>query len=201
MKIFLDNSDYKRFQELLYIANSKKTKRISDIKKSPYPVWEIERGETLVDIGAYCPMPNHFHLLLRAKSKEDVALFLQRLQLSYSKYYNNKYEHSGTLFQGKSKATHIRGNRQLKYVFSYIHLNIVKLIQKDWRRIGIKNIKKVKEYLQRYKYSSYCDFIGENRDESKILNKSAFPDYFPNREKFEREIFDWLNYGKNNENE
>ncbi len=197
MKIFLNDYDYSRFQMLLYTANSKETIRFSDIdKKDPYRVWEIERGETLVDVGAYIIMPNHFHILIRSKNEKDTALFLQRILLSYSKYFNYKNERNGTLFQGKSKAEHIKDDLYLRYIYTYIHLNIVKIIQADWKDVGIKKMEKVKEYLNKYKYSSFTDYKGIERPEGKILNKKAFPEYFQTVKDFEKEIDDFLNYNK-----
>jgi len=193
MEIFNDNFDYQRFQKLLYLVNSKQTLKFSDIETSPSPVWTRERGETLVDIGAYCLMPNHFHLLIKSKDEKDTAMFLQRLLGSHSKYFNTKNDRDGSLFQGKSKAKHITNNEQLKYLFSYIHLNPVKLIQNDWKEIGIKNLEKSKEYLNNYKHSSYLDFI-ENRPESTILNIKVFPEYFSTPEIFKNEIFEWLSF-------
>lgn len=198
MEIFLSDYDYSRFQKLLYLANSKETAKFSDLSpKSPYPVWTIGRGETLVDIGAYCLMPNHFHILIRSKNEKDTSLFLQRLLLGYSKYFNKKNERSGTLFQGKSKAEHIKKDTYLKYIYTYIHLNIIKLIQNDWKEVGIKNMEKAKEYLKNYKYSSFMDYSGINRPEEKILNKEAFPDYFQTPKQFGNEVFEFLNYDEN----
>lgn len=194
MVIFNDQSDYDRFQKLLYIANSIKTPQYSDINKNLCPTWEIERGETLVDIGAYCLMPNHFHILIKVKNGKSASLFLQRILTSHSKYINIKYDRTGSLFQGKSKSEYLKDDQYLKYLFSYIHLNPIKLIQKNWKEDGIKNNEKAKEYLSKYKYSSYFDFIEKNRIESKIINKLAFPDYFPTKELFEKEIFEWLNF-------
>lgn len=195
MRIFLSDYDYSRFQMLLYTANSKETIRFSDInKEDPYRVWEIERGETLVDIGAYTLMPNHFHLLIKSKNEKDTALFLQRLLLSYAKYFNYKNDRTGALFQGKSKAEHLTNNLYLRYIYSYIHLNIVKLVQSDWKETGIKNIKKVKESLNNYKFSSFLDYLGVERLEGKILNKKAFPGYFDEVNDFGKEIETFTNY-------
>lgn len=197
MEIFLDEKDYIRFQKLLYISNSRETVKFSDLDpKSPYRVWTLERGETLVDIGAYTLMPNHFHILIRSKNEKDTALFLQRVLLSYSKYFNKKYNRSGTLFQGKSKSEHLSEDVYLKYLYTYIHLNIIKLIQNDWKEVGIKDIEKAREYLKSYKYSSFLDYSDNERLESKILNKVEFPDYFQTGQEFEKEIEDFLNYGK-----
>lgn len=197
MKIFLNDCDYSRFQKLFYLTNSRETVKFSDLNpKSPYPVWTIERGETLVDIGAYSIMPNHFHILIRSKNKKDTSSFLQRVLLSYSKYFNKKNNRNGTLFQGKSKAQHVNKNIYLKYIFSYIHLNPIKIFQKDWREVGIKNFKKAKDFLEKYKYSSYIDYLGIERLEGKILNKKAFPDYWSTPKEFKEEVFEFLNYGK-----
>lgn len=197
MEIFLDQKDYIRFQKLLYTTNSKETVKFSDLDaKSPYRVWTLERGETLVDIGAYTLMPNHFHILIRSKNEKDTALFLQRLLLSYSKYFNKKYNRTGTLFQGKSKAEHLDKDVYLRYIYTYIHLNILKLIQNDWKEVGIKDMEKAIDYLNNYKYSSFLDYFGIERPENKILNKDEFPDYFETIKEFELEIKDFLNYGK-----
>ena len=197
MEIFIDKHDYERFQKLLYIINSKETGKFSRINDYNHSIWKDQIGDTLVDIGAYCLMPNHFHILIKSKNKEDTSKFLQRLQLSYSKYFNSKNKRTGSLFQGKSKAEHVTGNNYLKYLYSYIHLNPIKMIEKDWKSKGIKNIKKSNEYLNKYEYSSYKDYSEEKRDESNIIEKSKFPDYFPNKELFKKEIYEWLNYNEN----
>jgi len=107
-------------------------------------------------------------------------------------YYNKKYNRSGGLFEGKFKAQHLSTDRHLKYLFSYIHLNPVKLIQKDWREKGIKNKKEALDYLSKYSYSSYLDFFGEDRIQNKILSIESYPKYFPNKTSFIEEILEWL---------
>ena len=97
------------------------------------------------------------------------------------------------MFEGKFKAQHASTDKHLKYLFSYINLNPVKLIQKDWKEKGIKNKKEALEYLNKYFYSSYLDFIGEKRVQNKILNRESFPKYFPTETSFSEEIFEWLN--------
>ena len=82
----------------------------------------------------------------------------------------------------------------LKYIFSYIHLNPVKLIQKDWKEVGIKNKNEVLKYLDDYKYSSYFDYFGTKRKQNSILNSNAYPGYFPSVEKFKKEILEWISY-------
>jgi len=137
-------------------------------------------------------MPNHFHILITQITEKGISKFMQKLSTAYSMYYNKKYNRSGGLFEGKFKAQHLSTDRHLKYLFSYIHLNPVKLIQKDWREKGIKNKKEALDYLSKYSYSSYLDFFGEDRIQNKILSIESYPKYFPNKTSFIEEILEWL---------
>ena len=148
------------------------------------------------DVLAFSFMPNHLHLLLRQLVDNGISKFMQKLTTAYVMYYNKKYKHTGGLFEGKFKSEHVSEERYLKYLFSYIHLNPIKLIQKDWKEVGVKNKKETLEYLYNYQYSSYLDYLGIERIQNNILNKETFPKYFPNKKSFTKEIFEWLNYNK-----
>ncbi len=189
--IFLDTADYERFVFLLYYANSTISFSTKDLKKSRGPS-SGNRGESLVDIGSYCLMPNHFHILLKEKTEGGITKFMSKLTTGYSMYFNKRYERKGSLFQGLFQAQYADSDNYLKYLFSYIHLNPVKLIQSDWKEEGIEDINRVKKYLNDYRYSSFIDYIGVKREENNILNIKAFPEYFESKEDFENNIFDWL---------
>jgi len=192
-KIFHDKEDYLRFISLLYISNSSESFNLYDLSRDiNFNVYEIERTNLLVSIGSYCLMPNHFHILVTEKVEGGISKFMQKLSTAYSMYYNKKYERTGGLFEGKFKSQHASTDRHLKYLFSYIHLNPIKLMQEDWKERGIKNKKGAIDYLNRYLYSSYLDFVGEKRIQNKILNKEEFPKYFPGKTSFIKEIFEWL---------
>ena len=194
-KIFLDREDYLRFIGLLYACNQKGDLKVNNLNKGQ-TLFDIEREVRLVDIGAYCLMPNHFHLLITQSEDGNISNFMQKLSTSYSMYFNKKYKRTGSLFEGKFKAQHVGIDRYLKYMFSYIHLNPIKLIQKDWKEKGIKNKKEVIEYLENYSYSSYLDYRGTQRIQNKILNIEFFPEYFSNSKSFMVEVFDWLSYNE-----
>jgi putative transposase len=192
-KIFHDEEDYLRFIALLYACNQKGYLKVCNLIKGQ-TLYDIERGNPIVSIGAYCLMPNHFHILITQTNDDDISSFMQKFSTAYSMYYNKKYKRTGGLFEGKFKSEHIDKDRYFKYLFSYVHLNPIKLIQKDWKEIGIKNKKEAIEYLNSYEYSSYLDFVGEKRIQNVILNIESFPKYFPNKKSFEQEIFEWLGY-------
>ncbi len=193
--IFLDNSDYKRFIELLYLANSSRAIDMRSIYENFHSIYEWERDAPLVSIGAYCLMPNHFHVLLTPLIDNGVTVFMGKLGTSYSMYFNSKYNRTGTLFQGKFKAQWAESDQYHKYLFSYIHLNPIKLIQKDWKEQGIQDPQKALVYAKAYKYSSLQDYTTEHsRVERLILDKAAFPDYFPTGAQNEAELLQWLTY-------
>ena len=109
-------------------------------------------------------------------------------------YFNKKQNRSGSLFEGRFKAKHSNTDEYLKYLFAYIHLNPVKLIDVTWRDSGISDFEKSKKYLSGYAHSSYLDYIGVPRIEGKIINKTDFPDYFGGYKEFGVLIDTWLEY-------
>lgn len=189
-QIFMDNHDYERFILILKLANSTESLVVRDVKK----YGRENQGPTLVDIGAWCLMPNHFHILVRVKAEISFSAFMHKLLTSYSMYFNKKHSRKGSLFESRFCAEHLNTDEYLKYIYSYIHLNPIKLIQSDWKEKGIDDIEKAKEFLNNYKYSSYIDYLDYKREENKIINKKSFPEYFESADVFEKEIFNWLNF-------
>lgn len=173
--IFKDENDHYRAIFCLYEFNTTK-KPITIRERREARIREKSknkenRGQSsdsrklLVEILAFCFMPNHIHLLLRQLRKEGITDFMRRVGTGYAVYFNKKYERSGHLFQGRFRAVHIKDNEQLKTVFVYIHTNPISFIEKKWKEKGIKNSKRVDKFLEHYKWSSYLDY----------LNKKNFP--------------------------
>ncbi len=191
--IFSDEEDKQRFLHLLYLCNTDSSLIFREIPIGR--AYEERKGDTLVNIGAYCMMPNHFHLLVREKKDGGITKFMGKLLTSYSMYFNKKYKRTGTLFESRFKAKHANDDKYLKYLFAYIHLNPVKIIDPKWKENGIKDRDSAEEYLESYQYSSYADYVGDHRKESNILNKRVFPEYFSKQQEFKEFIKEWLSYG------
>ena len=193
--IFMDSHDYKRFTALLYACNSTEPVNIANHfqkGRSFLDLFEIEREDQLVDIVAYCLMPNHFHLLVREKVSGGTEKFMRKLLTGYSMYFNSKNKRTGTLFESRFKAKHAETDEYLRYLFAYIHLNPVKLIDPEWKENGIQDRATAYDYLVNYMYSSYPDWKGNTRMESKILNMEASPEYFTTSSDFDGFVNDWL---------
>jgi len=197
--IFLEQNDYQRFKILLYACNSIKPVDMSKYFRGGRKFSEIfkKKGDTnLVDIGVYCLMPNHFHILVKEKIEGGITKFVVKLLTAYSMYFNKKNDRTGTLFESKFKAKHVNTDEYLKYLFAYIHLNPVKIIDSSWKENGIKDRENTKNYLNKYSFSSYLDYQGINRPESKIINSEVFPEYFIKEKDFNIFINEWLYLSK-----
>jgi putative transposase len=209
-KIFFDDKDYERFVKYLYLCNTLKNINFrEDIIGNEINAFEFDRGEPIVSIGAWTLIPNHFHLYLTIpfsprpgrgekgeNGENEISVFMQKLSVSYVNYLNEKYDRSGSLFEGPFKAKIIKDDFYAKYIFSYIHLNSIKLIQSDWKDKGIRNTQKALNFLKNYKWSSYLDYKQVERPENKIITPDDFLTDFSNVKDFDREILSWLEYKK-----
>ncbi|NCN08033.1 hypothetical protein GW944_00490 [Candidatus Parcubacteria bacterium] len=188
--IFLDQNDKDRFVRLLFVCNGLKPIVYRDIKN--LPLLSIETGEKIVAIGAYCLMSNHFHFLVREMKEGGTTKFMSKLLTAYSVYFNKKYKRAGALFGSEFKSKHLGSDEYLKYIFSYIHLNPVKNLDPDWRKNSLERVV-VEQFLDNYQESSYLDYTHtQNREESCIINKLVFPEYFTNEGEFRDNLFEWF---------
>lgn len=74
-----------------------------------------------------CIMPNHFHFLIKCpKSSKVLSKFMQLLQISYARYFNKTYDHSGHVFQGQYKFAVFFNDSSLNQIKKYIDQNPVK---------------------------------------------------------------------------
>lgn len=181
-KVFMNTKDDDRFMALLYIMNQDTPFRMDNFlqKHSLRDIFKEEKGKPLVSILSYCLMPNHFHLILYEHTEGDISRFMGKLLTAYSMYFNTKYERSGPLFTHPFRSEHVKNESQYMYIFSYIHLNPLSILEKNWKEQGIKNKKGAKEFLEKYQFSSYQDFLNRNRPESIIVDFSLVPKYIRN---------------------
>ena len=83
------------------------------------------RGSTskLVNFICYCLNPNHFHFIVKQTAEEGITKLMHRIGTGYTRYFNDQYENSGSLFQGRFKANLIDSNKYLLHLSAYINLN------------------------------------------------------------------------------
>lgn len=171
-KIFLDDSDRFKFVRGLFESNDSENvvrqylpAKFSEAK--PPKIEEMMLREKkprnfLVDILAFCMMPNHFHLMVRQRVNNGVSKFMQKLGTGYTMYFNARYERTGVLFQGVFKSVSISRDAQFLFLPFYIHTNPLDLKPSfsGWRDGNVGNAKEALNYLRGYRWSSFPDYIG-----------------------------------------
>ena len=193
-KIFLNTKDYERFMALLYIMNQPEPFHFTNfLKKNKIgEIFKEAKKKSLVSILSYTLMPNHFHILIYENEEGGISKFMSRLLTAYSMYFNTKYERSGPLLTHPFRSQHISVEAQYLWIFSYIHLNPIGIINKEIKTNGIGNKNVAEEFLKSYKYSSYYEYERMDRPESKILDLSLIPNYLLKNELNIGKYCDWL---------
>jgi len=131
--VFLSNSDYSRFLLAMKLLNYKQDGLMHKWRdyNITYPqkdfheflVSHVENGKNLVEIVAYCLNSNHYHFILKQSCENNgIKIFMQRLGNSYTKYFNDKNERSGALFQGRFRSARIEPNNFLR-MSVYVNCN------------------------------------------------------------------------------
>ncbi len=129
---------------------------------------------------AYCLMPNHFHFLIRQDGEQPAGLLPQRVFNSYTKAYNKRYEHSGTLFEGHYQAKIIDTERYLLHLCRYIHANPVK----DGLVDGLDD----------WPYSNYAEWT-ETRTGT-LVDKVFIKAHFPTAQAYRTFVTSYLKTGQ-----
>ena len=148
-----------------------------------------------VDIYAYCLMPNHFHLVIKVKSEEDimsaykeqyparvlnprrvetqnsVSLIISKqfsnLFNSYAQAFNKENNRKGSLFVNRFKRRLVTDRNYLIKLIHYLHFNPVKA--------------NLNENIGDWKYSSYNAIIN---DKFTLINRKQVLELFDSRENF-----------------
>ena len=94
---------------------------------SPAPKDQPRRKQKILDkeisLLSFCLMPNHFHLLVKQKTKKGISKLMKDVGTNYAMYFNKKYERSGPLFESRYKGVVVETDEQLLHLSRYIHLN------------------------------------------------------------------------------
>jgi len=189
-KIFLDDQDYFRFVNNLFLLNNKFGK-IRTTKANIFNQPDLKR-QKLVEILKWSLLPNHYHLLLYEIEEGGALEFTKRLGNAYTKYFNIKNKkRSGYLFQNSAKIVSITNDPHFLYIPFYIDLNPLDLKFADWKNKGIDNRKAI-DFLKNYRWSSFNHYFMKNTI-NQIENKQLFFHLFDTNEKnYENDIIDYL---------
>lgn len=157
--IVLDDKDRVRFLHDLYVFN--------DANPAPNFILDgrhddARKRKCLLDIHAFCLMDNHYHLLITERTEGGIPLFMKKLNMGYAKYFNERYERSGSLWQGKYRKVRIARDAHFLYVPFYIHINPLDYEMREWRKGGVSDVRKALDAMSAYRWSSYLDYSGRH---------------------------------------
>lgn len=77
-------------------------------------------------IHAYVWMTNHVHLLATPEKDDSISKVFQSVGRKYVQYFNHTYQRSGTLWEGRYRATVVDSEQYLLTLMRYIELNPVR---------------------------------------------------------------------------
>ena len=135
------------------------------------PRWRSDLYDKIKLI-AYCLMNNHFHLMIKQSTKEATTDFMRALADSYVRYFNEKYERVGSLFQGRFKAVLIDTEPYLLHLSRYIHLNPIEPNvsneSNQSNEVGPRrrsDLEKDLRKIRNHSFSSYQEYLGNRKTE------------------------------------
>ena len=197
----MDDEDHLRFIHDLFEFNDKeptlnigylfKNQKNQFIDLRSQYIEKRRKRKFLVNILAFCLMPNHYHLLIRPVVEGGITQFMRKLNIGYAKYFNNKYERKGALFEGRYKSVAVTNEAHFIHLPYYIHLNPLDLVMPEWREWEISNYKKAMEFLENYRWSSFLDYIGRKNFPS--VTQREFPnEFFEGPQNYKKDTIKWL---------
>jgi len=174
--VYEDEEDYLRFLEQLYLANSDIPLRRDDIigSRDFEEILTLPRNGALVAIGAFCLMPNHYHLALKEIVEGGISSFMQKLGTSYAMYFNWRYDRTGNLFVKPFRSQHVNDDRYFQHLISYLHCNPAELLEPKWKQGRVLNVSILNKKLLEYPYSSLGAYNDKRLPVRAILDDTVF---------------------------
>lgn len=199
-KIFLDSADYLRGVHDLYEFNDHRTvinvnQRFNGFTK---PILGRPRDH-LVNLGVWAFMPNHYHLFSSPIKDNGLTLFHKKIGIGLANFFNEKYERSGALFQGRYKKVLVDDDTQALQLICYIHANPLDLWKPNWKEKGLidTEIRLALEFLENYRWSSHLDWWGIKNFPS-LIDVEFMGRFFQSPKEYQDFFIDWLRYYEKN---
>lgn len=172
---FEDSKDYHRFLELLYLANDEMPLRRDDFGWRKFDeIMKTPRGKKLVVIGAFCLMPNHFHLVLKESVEGGITSFMRKIGTAYTMYFNSRHKRTGNLFLRPFRSKHVSNDRYFQHLISYVHFNPATLFEPNWKTNPVVDPQFLGDRIASYPYSSLSSHNGIHTPTTSILDAEIF---------------------------
>lgn len=140
----------------------------------------IIKEEKIVEIIAYCLMPNHIHLVLKQLKKDGISTFMSNVLNSYTRYFNTLHKRKGPLWESKFRHILVEKDKQLLHLTRYVHLNPYSagLVKRP----------------ESWKYSSYSEYIKSENDRLTYyddlleITPKSYQKFVNDRKDYQREL-------------
>jgi REP element-mobilizing transposase RayT len=140
-------NDLYQIFHIIIRGNNKKNIFDNDSDKKKY-LFYLKRAKDRIDFDlfSYVVMDNHIHMLIRT-TDEQLSKLMQRINTSYSKFYNEKYKRTGHTFEKRYKKILCKDEANFLQLIKYIH----------------RNPQKIATSIDTYKYSSHIEYISNSQ--------------------------------------
>jgi hypothetical protein len=159
-KIFIDETDLSRFLFLILhlqsptVSNNVHWSTSNFVRKGTFGITS-ERKKALekdrqIQLICFSMGGSEFDLIVQNLGTQAISVYMHRVLMAYSKYFNAKYSKKGHVFQGPFGANHIDSNEKLLGISAYIH-----------KKPEPSEVHTVPH--SEYTFSSFQDYIKSNR--------------------------------------
>lgn len=151
----------------------------------------LEKVSCVSELKSYCLLPNHFHILVKIKSEDEIRVhFSQKEKIStekiisqqfsntfnsYSQAINKHYGRTGKLFELPFRRKHVITENQLINSILYINCNPYK--------------HKIKDNPKDYPFSSLNEILA---DDNRIINTKEILELFSGTENFKLTLSEYM---------
>lgn len=171
---------------LTHRGNNKRQIFYSDEDRRKYLYWfEEARLKWNVQILSFCLMSNHVHFVAVPERDCSLAKMIHTVHRRYSYYLNQKYSHSGHLWEGRYYSCMLDDNH-LMAAIRYVERNPVRgnIVKKPWDWIwssarehlnlekGIVSLEDVRRYFLIPHWQAYIDQVEPEEDLDQIRKQT-----------------------------
>lgn len=116
---------------------------------------------------------------------------MKKVNMGYSRYFNGKYNRTGTLFEGPYRRIIVKNEAHFIHLPYYIHANPLDLFMPGWRERRITDYEKALRFLKKYRWSSHLDYLDKKNFPS-VTQREFLLEFFGGREGYDKEFRKWL---------
>jgi putative transposase len=156
---FMDPADYRRYLEL----------------------WQETSRRYGVAVHAYCLMTNHVHFLATPADTDSLSNTTKVVGSRFAQYINRKYHRTGTLWEGRHRASLVQSERYLLTCYRYIELNPVRAGMVAWPKDYPWSSHRVNAWGEPGWIQPHPEYLGLDRDPSGRLEayRAMFSESLP----------------------